>query len=116
MRIILLLLIFTISQSQSQDTDCDDGYQCQKIAVCQSYQTETQKLKQYQRGSREFKRLQNNIKSWICNKKLRKVCCEVEVPQGRNPQDKENDEECDVGYQCQDNSICQSYQAETTTK
>ena len=92
-RIILFFLILTVSLSlsQSQDTECESGYQCQHD--CQSYKTATQKLEQYQKGSREYKTIVSKLKSQICNIRLRKICCKV-------------DKECEAGYQCQHNEDC----------
>ena len=80
MRVVLFLSIFTVCLSQSEDTACDAGYQCQDTSDCQPYNDEKEKLKQYSRGSSEYKRVLNKLKSQICNKKLRKVCCEIEDP------------------------------------
>ena len=100
-RIILLLTIFPISMSQDQDTDCDAGYQCENGNDCPSFKTEREKLKQYQSRSNEYRKLLNKLKNRVCNKKLQKVCCEVE-----------DDTSCEAGYQCEDTNNCQSYKVE----
>ena len=77
-RKILLLLSFTICLSQSQDTECEAGYKCEDSGDCQSYKVERDTLKQYQKGSSEFNRLLKKLRGLVCNKKLRKICCELE--------------------------------------
>jgi len=64
--------------TQCEDKDCDAGYQCELSTGCKSYKVEREKLGRYQKDSSEFKKLLNKLRSQVCNKKLRKICCEVE--------------------------------------
>ena len=60
----------------SQDSDCDAGYECKEINDCQYYQTETTNLKKLNRWSTAYRTVLKKLKSLICNKAIRKVCCQ----------------------------------------
>ena len=65
----------------SQDSDCDAGYECKEINDCQYYQTETTNLKKLNRWSTAYRTVLKKLKSLICNKAIRKVCCQSDSVQ-----------------------------------
>ena len=57
---------------------CKPGYQCIKRGKCIFYQAELNRSKKFGEGSQAKIRIIDNLKSLICNKRERKVCCKTE--------------------------------------
>merc|ERR1712244_108874 len=63
-----------------QDTPCEVGLQCVRHSSCQSFIRDRDLLTSLDRKSPERARLLNKLKSLVCNKVERKVCCGVPPP------------------------------------
>ena len=79
LEVFIVLGIFVIS-GLGQDSGCDVGYTCLYRKTCVSYNSKVDDLKKLgaEKGitSSEYKSLLARLKTLICNKKERKVCCD----------------------------------------
>ena len=79
LEVFIVLGIFVIS-GLGQDSGCDVGYTCLYRKTCVSYNSKVDDLKKLgaEKGitSSEYKNLLARLKTLICNKKERKVCCD----------------------------------------
>ena len=79
LEVFIVLGIFVIS-GLGQDSGCDVGYTCLYRKTCVSYNSKLGDLKKLgaEKGitSSEYKSLLARLKTLICNKKERKVCCD----------------------------------------
>ena len=72
-----LLLIFPLVLTQEEDSQCSEGYECTTTRYCPSYVAEREKMKEYLRtgDTRNWNETKTRLKSLICNKTLKKLCC-----------------------------------------
>ena len=79
LEVFIVLGIFVIS-GLGQDSGCDVGYTCLYRKTCVLYNSKVDDLKKLgaEKGitSSEYKSLLARLKTLICNKKERKVCCD----------------------------------------
>jgi len=79
LEVFIVLGIFVIP-GLGQDSGCDVGYTCLYRKTCVSYNSKVDDLKKLgaEKGitSLEYKSLLARLKTLICNKKERKVCCD----------------------------------------
>ena len=78
--LVLLVLISVAPQVSGQDTPCGAGLQCVSAGSCPSFDTERARLDTLTRGSQEWQRLLKKLRSLVCNKEERNVCCQVPAP------------------------------------
>ena len=78
-QVCILLATFVIS-GLGGDSGCDVGYQCLSRDVCVSYQSKFDDLQTAKKlkgkKSLEYQAILTRLKSYICNEKERKVCCD----------------------------------------
>ena len=72
---LLSLLAVTLSLVSGQDTPCEAGQRCASAGSCESFTAEKRKFDQLTSGSQEWRRVLEKLRSLVCNKKERKVCC-----------------------------------------
>merc|ERR1712061_245921 len=77
---VLLVIISAGPQVSGQDTSCGAGLQCVSAGSCPSFIKDRGTLDTLRRGSQERARLLQKLRSLVCNKKKRKVCCQVVAP------------------------------------
>ena len=90
---LLSLVAVMLRLVSGQDRPCGAEQRCVSASSCQSFTVEKLKFDQLKPGSEEKRRLLKTLRSLVCNKKERKVCCEVSeapVPDGGN----ETEESC----------------------
>ena len=90
---LLSLVAVMLRLVSGQDRPCGARQRCVSASSCQSFTVEKLKFDQLTPGSEEKRRLLKTLRSLVCNKKERKVCCEVSeapVPDGGN----ETEESC----------------------
>merc|ERR1712154_275371 len=75
-----LLVLISLLLVPGQDTPCEVGLQCVRHSSCQSFIRDRDLLTSLDRKSPERARLLNKLKSLVCNKDERKVCCGVPPP------------------------------------
>ena len=56
---------------------CKPGYACINNEKCSSYQAELKRSKEFGKGSQAKKSIIDDLKSLVCNKDERKVCCKT---------------------------------------
>ena len=84
---LLSLLAVMLSLVSGQDKPCGAGQQCVGAGSCESFSAEKGKFDQLSPDSQERRRLLGKLRSLVCNKKGRKVCCDVPVPEaGTQPE------------------------------
>lgn len=76
--ILTLVLSFVICQ---RDKNCDPGYECIPNSDCDSYQEKRNKLDTLERKTQEFNDLLSEMRQLVCNRRRKRICCEVEAPQ-----------------------------------
>ena len=99
MRVILILSgLCWISSVQSQN-QCGAGKECVDAGKCDFYNEERGKLKDLRRGSSQYNNVLSKLKSLVCNKADRKVCCAVPDAPADSPRYRPSyeDEECGSG-------------------
>ena len=78
-QVCILLATFVIS-GLGGDSGCDVGYQCLSRDVCVSYQSKFDDLQTAKKlkgkKSSEYRAILTRLKSYICNEKEKKVCCD----------------------------------------
>ena len=57
---------------------CKPGYECIQNGKCNSYQKELKRSKKFGQESQAKKSIIENLKSLVCNKEERKVCCKTD--------------------------------------
>ena len=73
-RLSCLAVMFSLVSGQ--DRPCGAWQRCVSASSCQSFTVEKLKFDQLTPGSEEKRRLLKTLRSLVCNKKERKVCCE----------------------------------------
>ena len=56
---------------------CGSNQECVEATKCEGYSQERRKLNKIARGTKDYTTLLNTLKSMVCNKRDRKVCCEA---------------------------------------
>ena len=74
---VLLVIISLGHQVWGQDKPCGAGLQCISAGSCPSFARDRVQLETLSRGSQERARLLQKLRSLVCNKEERKICCEV---------------------------------------
>ena len=62
------------------DILCMEGRKCVSTVFCEPYSRATEKLRQLDRGSAEYRQLLARLKQQVCNRQLRRVCCLAALP------------------------------------
>ena len=62
------------------DNPCEAGKECVPGDSCEMFTAEKLKLAGLSRGSDERKRLLERLRSLVCNKEEKKVCCDLPSP------------------------------------
>ena len=77
---IILSFISQVVVTQEEDSKCDEGYECTTTRFCPSYVADRKKMLEYlETGDIEnWNKTKTRLKSLICNKKLKKICCSCE--------------------------------------
>ena len=75
--ILPLLIIINVSSETDGDSKCDSFHDCVPTSQCDSYLNEHEKLENLEKGTSDYKKVLSKLKKLICNKKQRKVCCNV---------------------------------------
>ena len=57
------------------DLYCDNGKKCKQQDNCPEFLKDKKKLNVLTRGTSEFRIHVNDLKTWVCNQKMKKVCC-----------------------------------------
>ena len=78
--LVLLVLISVAPQVSGQDTPCGAGLQCVSAGKCPAFGRERAKLESLTRGSEERAKLLEKLRSLVCNKQERNICCELAGP------------------------------------
>ena len=96
--ILILSGLCWISSVQSQN-QCGAGKECVDAGKCDFYNEERGKLKDLRRGSSQYNNVLSKLKSLVCNKADRKVCCAVPDAPADSPRYRPSyeDEECGSG-------------------
>ena len=80
LKIFLLLGMFVMS-ALCEDTGCDVGYTCLPRKSCASYLSKLEELrkvgKEKGKSSSEYMSILGRLRSFICNKADKKVCCDI---------------------------------------
>ena len=77
---LLSLIIFCSSTLiLGADISCGRAKECRGQEECPAFLQEKNKLKLLTRNSDEYKQILSEIKSLVCNKGLKKVCCVQEA-------------------------------------
>ena len=78
---VLVLVISVIPATLAQaDTACSAGRRCVSTVDCEPYTRASDKLRQLDRGSAEYRQLLARLKQQVCNRQLRRVCCLAALP------------------------------------
>ena len=72
---MLLLALVLVPLILAQDSPCDAGLQCVATAECESYQLDSEQLRQLRSSSSEYRQLLARLKQLVCSRRPRKVCC-----------------------------------------
>ena len=59
---------------------CEVGQECIQGDSCERFKAEKQKLNRLSQGSDEWKMLLEKLKSQVCNKEEKKICCDLPRP------------------------------------
>ena len=59
---------------------CEVGQECIQGDSCERFKAEKQKLNSLSQGSDEWKMLLEKLKSQVCNKEEKKICCDLPRP------------------------------------
>ena len=94
--LVFLFVLFTSAYSQQRDKTCDRGYECVKRDECEFYQAEIQKSKELTKRSKAWNDIIQNLRSLICNKAKRKVCCKVQSGDPDSPDYLPGEGECGI--------------------
>ena len=63
-----------------EDNSCEAGTECVPSDSCDFYTTAKVKLNNLSQGSEERKTLLKNLRSLVCNKEEKKICCDNSRP------------------------------------
>ena len=91
-----LLVIFTCTLSQRRDKPCSRGFECVKKDECEHYNVQIQRSKEVTKRSKEWNDIIQSLKSLICNKEDKKICCKIESNNPDSPGYLPGDDECGV--------------------
>ena len=61
------------SLNDTENENCPDGFSCRLSTCCKSYGLAKKDMEELSGSSRE--RMKNHVKSLVCNKKERQICC-----------------------------------------
>ena len=71
----LLLTLALVPLILAQDSPCGVGLQCVATDDCESYQLDSEQLRQLPSSSSEYRQLLARLKQLVCSRQPRKVCC-----------------------------------------
>ena len=77
---LLALISVVCHQVSGQETPCGAGLQCVSQLSCPTFISARNRLETLSKGSRERARLLQKLRSLVCNKDRREICCEVSTP------------------------------------
>ena len=72
---MLLLALVLVPLITAEDSLCGAGLQCVATAECESYQLDSEQLRQLPSSSSEYRQLLARLKQLVCSRQPRKVCC-----------------------------------------
>ena len=72
---MMLLTLALVPLILAQDSPCGAGLQCVATAECESYQLDSDQLRQLRSSSSEYRQLLARLKQLVCSRQPRKVCC-----------------------------------------
>ena len=72
---MILLTLALVPLILAQDSPCSAGLQCVATAECESYQLDSDQLRQLRSSSSEYRQLLARLKQLVCSRQPRKVCC-----------------------------------------
>ena len=70
------ICLLGLVSGQRLEGDCNTGWDCKRTELCPDYQDKLQELRRLSRRSTEHQELFSYLKSLVCNKAERGVCCE----------------------------------------
>ena len=73
--LLLALALVLVPMITAQDSPCGAGLQCVATAECESYQLDSDQLRQLRSSSSEYRQLLARLKQLVCSRQPRKVCC-----------------------------------------
>ena len=62
--------------NEDEDRPCEAGKDCVPAESCEVFKAEREKLNRLSRGSEQRKMLLEKLRSLVCNKQDKKICCE----------------------------------------
>ena len=89
-----------------QDGDCTGDMECRDQQDCKNFLQEKDMLRLVDRKTEEYRATLSHLKSLICNKREKKVCCDPELSES------EEDIKCSNGRECLLVEHCPLFQLE----
>jgi len=77
---LLALISVVCHQVSGQETPCGAGLQCVSQLSCPTFISARNRLETLSKGTPERARLLQKLRSLVCNKERREICCEVSTP------------------------------------
>jgi len=86
MAVLVHILLFLVTIT-AQQQDCQQGSSCVENSQCSHFLQEREILRSLPRRSAEYKEKLDELKSLVCNKKEKKVCCVRDVVEEEDQRD-----------------------------
>ena len=84
-KLLSLIIICSCTCILGSDIICGRAMECRRQEECPAFLQEKSKLELLKRNSDEYKQILSEIKSLVCNKLLKKVCCDKELLENITP-------------------------------
>ena len=70
----------TEKEISNEENRCEAGQDCVPADSCERFRAEKEKLNRLSQGSDQWKTLLEKLKSQVCNKEEKKICCDLPSP------------------------------------